>query len=326
MAKKCYVGIDVGGTSAKIGLVDLDGAIIQKEAVQTLNSPDWQTIIDEMLIPVSKWVDEKDSDGHKLYSIKGIGIGTPGFVNKKTGILYNSENIPGLINAPFVPYIAEKFNVPVYADNDATCAAIAEHLFGAGKDFSDFLMVTVGTGIGGGLILDNKVYRGVNGFAGELGHIIVVAEGRECTCGNKGCIESYASATSIIKRIKEGIKKGYIKTYNDVDNINAKVIFEKAKEGDPYSIDAIDSAARYLGRMLGGLVNLLNVGAIIIGGGVSVEDYFIKKIEFYVNQVAWFMFTKDLKVIPAKLMNDAGIIGAASLVIDGEKNRVDTTV
>jgi len=321
MAKKCYAGIDVGGTSAKIGLVDPDGNILIKEAVQTLNSPDWQTIIDEMLKPVIKWIDEKDNDGHELYDIKGIGIGTPGFVNKKTGILYNSENIPGLINAPFVPYIANKFGVPVIADNDATCAAIGEHIFGAGKDFSDFLMVTVGTGIGGGLILDNKVYRGANGYAGEIGHIIVVAEGRECTCGNKGCIEAYASATSIIKRIKEGIKKGYIKTYNDVDHINAKVIFDKAKEGDQYSIDAIDSAARYLGRMLGGLVNLLNIEAIIIGGGVSADDYFIKKIEFYVDQVAWFMFTKDLKILPAKLLNDAGIIGAASLVIDVDKNK-----
>ncbi|OHD15105.1 MAG: hypothetical protein A2086_15250 [Spirochaetes bacterium GWD1_27_9] len=307
-----YVGIDVGGTSAKIGLVKSDGSIVEKTQIQTLKTPDWKEIIEEYAKPVEKWL----KNG---INIKGIGMGTPGFVNKKTGILYNCENIPGLINAPFVSFLKDKFNLPVIADNDATCAAIGEHIFGAGKDFSDFLMVTVGTGVGGGLILNNKVYRGADGFAGELGHIIVVAEGRECSCGNKGCIEAYASATSIIKRIKDGIKKGYIKTYNDVETkeINAKLIFDRAQNGDPYSVDAVDSAARYLGRMLGGLVNLLNLQAIIIGGGVAASgDYFIKKIEFYCHQVAWYMFTKDLKIIPAKLLNDAGILGAASLIIE----------
>lgn len=311
-----YVGIDVGGTTAKIGLVNDDGTIFEKTQVQTLKSLDWREIVDNYAKPIETWI----NGGHK---IKGIGLGTPGFVNKKNGILYNCENIPGLINAPFVSYLKEKFNVPVFADNDATCAAIGEHIFGTGKDFSDFLMVTVGTGIGGGLILNDKVYRGAEGYAGELGHIIVVAEGRECTCGNKGCIEAYASATSIIKRIKDGIKKGYITSYNDVDpkDINAKMIFDRAQAGDMHSIDAVDSAARYLGRMLGGLVNLLNFQAIIIGGGVaSSGDYFLKKIEFYCHQVAWYMFTKNLKILPAKLLNDAGIIGAASLVAEELKN------
>ena len=315
MSEKYFVGIDIGGTSAKIGLVNEKGEIKEKVQVHTIKSQDWVEIIDEFIEPVKKWFDAK-------LNIKGIGIGAPGFINKNSGILFNCENIPGLMNAPFVNYIKEKFGVPVYADNDATCAAIGEHIFGAGKNFSDFLMVTVGTGIGGGLILNNKVYRGVDGYAGELGHIIVVAEGRECTCGNKGCIEPYASATSIIKRIKDGIKKGYIKSYNDVDSkqIDAKLIFKKAEEdGDPFSIDAIDSAARYLGRLLGGIINLLNLQAIIIGGGVAVSEYFIEKIKFYCNQVAWYSFTKDLQVIPAKLLNEAGIIGAASLVIEEEE-------
>jgi glucokinase len=311
MDQELYVGIDVGGTSAKIGLVDKSGKIIEKTQVPTLKSMYWHEIIDNFIKPVLNW----KNNG---INIKGIGFGTPGFVNKETGIVFNCENIPGLINAQFVKYLNDKFNVPVFADNDATCAAIAEHLFGAGKDFSDFLLVTVGTGIGSGLILNNQVYRGKNGYAGELGHMIVVAEGRECSCGNNGCVEAYSSATSIVKRIKDGIKKGYITSYNDIDRkeINAKIIFDRAKNGDIYSIDAIDSAARYLGRMLGGIINLLNLEAIIIGGGVAESgDYFIDKIKFYCNQVAWYVFTKDLKIIPAKLLNDAGIIGAASLAI-----------
>jgi glucokinase len=311
MKEELYVGIDVGGTSAKIGLVTREGVIKEKTQVPTLKTHDYHEIVDAYIKPISKWIDEG-------IEIKGIGFGTPGFVNKKTGILFNCENIPGLINAPFVQYLKEKFGVPVFADNDATCAAIAEHLFGAGRDFTDFLLVTVGTGIGAGLILNDKIYRGIDGYAGELGHMIVVAEGRECSCGNKGCVEAYASANSIVKRIKDGIKKGYITSYNDVDrkDINAKMIFQRAENGDPYSIDAIDSAARYLGRMLGGIVNLLNIQSIIIGGGVAESgNYFIEKIRFYCTQVAWYVFTKNLQIIPAKLLNDAGIIGAASLAI-----------
>ena len=213
--------------------------------------------------------------------------------------------------------ITDKFNIPTIADNDATAAAIGEFLFGAGKNFKDFLMVTLGTGIGGGLILNNKVYRGHNGFAGELGHMIIVAEGRDCACGNKGCIERYSSATAIIQFIKDGIKKGFITSYKKDEPINAQIIFQKAQEGDPHSLQAIDSAARYLGRMLGSIVNLLNIEAIIIGGGIAASgDIFIKKIKFYIDQISWNIFTKDLKVLPAELLNDAGIIGAASLIIE----------
>ena len=311
MSDKFYVGIDIGGTSAKIGLITKEGEIIEKSQIKTIKSAIWKEIIDEYIQPIKEWI-------NKGYKIEGIGIGAPGFVNKSTGTLYNCENIPGLINAPFVKYLEDIFKVRVIADNDATCAAIGEHIFGAGKEFTDFLMVTVGTGIGGGLILNNKVYRGADGYAGELGHIIVVADGRECTCGNKGCIEAYASATSIIKRIKDGIKKGYITAYDDVEKsqIDAKLIFDRAEKGEPYSLDAIDSAARYLGKLLGGIVNLLNLQAIIIGGGVSSSDYFIDKIRFYCNQVAWYSFTKNLKILPAKLCNNAGIIGAASLILE----------
>lgn len=311
MSDKFYIGIDIGGTSAKIGLVAKNGEIKEKFQVKTIKSAIWKEIIDEYIKPIKNWIQEG-------YKIEGIGIGAPGFVNKTTGILYNCENIPGLINAPFVNYLKETFKIKVLADNDATCAAIGEHIFGAGKEFSDFIMVTVGTGIGGGLILNNKIYRGFDGYAGELGHMIVVADGRECTCGNKGCIEAYASATSIIKRIKDGIKKGYINSYDDVEKnqIDAKLIFERAEKGDIYSIDAIDSAARYLGKLLGGIVNLLNLQAIIIGGGVSSSKYFIDKISFYCRQVAWYSFTKNLKILPAKLFNDAGIIGAASLIVE----------
>jgi glucokinase len=311
MRNDYYIGIDIGGTSAKIGLLDYSGIIKEKTQVPTKRTLDWKEIMDDFIKPVKKWID----DG---YNVKAIGMGAPGFVNKKTGILYNSENIPGLLNASFLGYVKDKFNLPVFADNDATCAAIAEHMFGSGKEFNDFVLVTIGTGIGAGLILNGSVYRGVDGYAGELGHMIIQDEGRDCTCGNKGCIEAYSSASSIIKSIRDGIRKGYITSYDGINDkdINAKLIFEKAIKGDLHSIDAVDNAARFLGKTLGGVINLLNLEAIILGGGVAESgDFFIKKIWFYLEQTAWFVFTKNLRILPAKLLNDAGIIGAASLAI-----------
>lgn len=315
MSDKKYIGIDIGGTSAKIGIVDKKGNIIQKVQIPTSSSNKWQHVIDDFIKPIENW----QAEGH---NIAGIGLGAPGAIDKHTRMLTDCVNIPILINAPFIEYIENKFNIPVIGDNDATCAAVGEHIFGAGKKFKNFIMVTVGTGIGGGIILNDTVYRGRDGFAGELGHMIAVPEGRKCSCGNRGCIETYSSATAMIKYIKDGIKKQFVTSYNDLEsqNLDAKMILDKAKNGDVYSVEAVDTAVSYLGRLLGSIVNLLNLEAVIIGGGVAAAgEYYMNKVNFYVNQIAWKSFSYNLEVLPAKLLNDAGIIGAASLILEEEK-------
>ncbi len=310
MPSEYYIGLDIGGTSAKIGLVSRDGKIVEKTMVDVIKNADWQTVVDEFIKPAFKWKEK--------YPVKAIGIIAPNFYNHQDGLFYNCINIPVLSEVPFVKYISEKLSIPSFADNDATAAAAGELLFGSGKNYRDFMLVTLGTGVGGGLILNEKIYRGFNGYAGEFGHMIIVPEGRECNCGNRGCVEVYTSATAMIKSIQNGIKKGFITSYDKNEKITARLIFEKAiNEGDVHSMQVIDSAARYLGRALGSVVNLLNLEAIIIGGGVaSSGDYFIDKIRFYTEQTAWKLFTRDLKIVPAQLLNDAGIIGAASLAIE----------
>jgi glucokinase len=311
MNENCYAGIDVGGTSAKIGIVNEKGEIVEKTQVPTRQTKNFKAILDDFIKPIHKWIDGG-------LPLRAVGVGTPGYANKKTGCMFGCENIPGFVNQPVLSYLKSKFDIPVFLDNDATCATIGEHLFGAGREFTDYILVTIGTGIGGGIILNDRIYRGFDGYAGEIGHMLIQAEGRDCTCGNYGCIEPYSSASSIIKRIKDGIKKGYITTYGDVvpEEINAKIIFEKAGKGDVYSMEAVDSAARYLGWMIGSAVNLLNPEAILIGGGVAASgDFFIGKVKKYADQVAWHTFTENLKILPAKLLNDAGIMGAASLAI-----------
>jgi glucokinase len=309
MSKEYYVGLDIGGTSAKVGLVDREGNIIEKSNVEVIKNTDWKTVVDKFIEPIIEW--------KKKYTIKAIGIVAPNFYNHKDGLFYNCINIPVLSEVPFVKYISDKLGIKSFADNDATAAAVGELLFGSGKNYKDFMLVTLGTGVGGGLILNERIYRGFNGFAGEFGHMVIVPEGRECNCGNRGCIEVYASATAMIKSIQSGIKKGFITNYDKSEKITAQLIFEKAKNGDVYSLEVVNNAAKYLGIALGSVINLLNLEAIIIGGGVaSSGDFFINKIKFYTEQIAWKLFTKDLKIIPAQLLNDAGIIGAASLAIE----------
>lgn len=317
MSEKYYVGIDIGGTTAKIGLVDSYGTIVDKTQVKTQKNLKWEKIIDSFVKPVEDWKD-------KGYSINGIGIGAPGAFDKNTRMLTNCPNIAELTNVPFVDYISKKLDIQVIGDNDATCAAVGEHVFGAGKKYENFVFVTVGTGIGGGIILNNKVYRGKDGYAGELGHVIAVPDGRECNCGNKGCIERYASATAIIKTITDGIKRGDVTSYSgvNIEDIDAKMIFNRAKDGDIDSINAVDTACRYLGHVMGSVVNLLNLDAVIIGGGVAAAgNYYIEKVDYFLKQVGWISFCKNLKVLPAELLNDAGIIGAASLILEDIKHQ-----
>lgn len=315
MKDKLFAGIDIGGTTAKIGLVDPAGNIIVKTQIETDKSGKWQNLIDNFILPIENWQKEGKN-------IIGVGIGAPGAFDQNKRALATCVNIPILKEVPFIQYIEDKLKVPVIGDNDATCAAVGEHIFGSGRHYKNFIMITVGTGIGGGIIINDKVYRGRDGYAGELGHIMAVPDGLLCSCGNRGCIETYASATAIINQIKTGIEKGTITSYKNIstDQINAELIFHKAKEGDFDSISAIDNAAKHLGDVIGSFINLLNLDAIIIGGGVAqAGNYFIDKISSYAKQTAWKIFFEEIAILPAKLLNDAGIIGAASLILEEER-------
>jgi glucokinase len=315
MEIKKIIGIDIGGTSAKIGLVSENGQVIEKANVPTLKISDWKKIIGEYLKPVLNWIES----GNKII---GIGIGIPGFYNIRTKLIYNCQNIPGLIEAPIIEYMNDKLKIPIFVDNDATSAALGEQIFGIGIKFRNYLMITLGTGIGGGLVLNNEIYRGHNGYAGEFGHIAVEPDGRICTCGKKGCIEAYASATAIIKMIKEGIDQGLTKNYLKDEKLTGKLIFEKAKAGDDFSVKIIDKAIKYLGIALGSAVNLLNIEAVIIGGGLAKEgEEFINRIRKECIASSWKMFTNDLQIVQSSLLDNAGVLGAVSLVVEGLKNR-----
>ncbi len=231
-----------------------------------------------------------------------IGIGSPGGVNFETGKVFgNSPNIPGWEGVNLKKSL-QGLGVPVYADNDANCAALAETLFGAARGSQSALCVTVGTGIGGGLILNGKVYRGSSYSAGEIGHTAIVFNGRECGCGNRGCLEKYASVTALLEAGKES---GYA---------TVQALTDAARKGEQQALELIGRQAAYLGAGLASAINLLNPEKVILGGGfVDVYPSILKVVEKEIRQRAFPAALLKLKVVQAKLGNEAGLVGAAFL-------------
>ena len=306
---KYFAGIDLGGTAAKVGLVNPDGEILKQVSVGIDNRDRFINIVTSIADMLAVMI--RDTPGE----LTAIGIGAPGFVEEKTGVLLSgSENIPAMKGNSMPVHLNEKFGVPVFADNDATCAAAGELKFGIGVNYRSFVLITLGTGIGGGLVMDGRVYRGSRGFAGEIGHISLNANGIWCNCGTRGCFEQYASAPAIKRNYLEKCRKRGLKIN---DTVTAKEIFARAVEGDVFAEDAVDEAARAVARVFGILINLLNPEAFIIGGGVSrAGDLILNPVRRYLDDFAWPLLRRGVEVHIAALQNDAGLLGAAAQAME----------
>jgi glucokinase len=240
-----------------------------------------------------------------------IGIGTPGFIDKKEGLLIGGcNNIPSLQRRSVQQYLAGSFRVPAFAENDATAAAAGELAFGAGKRFASFALITVGTAIGGGLVLGGKVYRGSRGFAAEIGHLCVNRDGLWCDCGSRGCFEQYASATAIARIYAEKLRK---RGLTETEAISAKTVTDRARAGDPLAKDVIEETGEIMAQAFGSLLNVLDLEACIVGGGVSeAGDILLEPIRRRLPDHCWPQICQGVKVVAAELRNDAGILGAAA--------------
>ena len=318
-----YVGIDIGGMSIKFGLVDEEGAIIYK----TVLSVDYNEVSIEKTISLMKDKIEELCTGAKIHlkDIKGIGIGCPGVCNTDEGILVNAPNLKWQD-----VHIREMFadlRIPTFICNDANVALIGEATFGAGKGFKDLLLLTLGTGVGGGIIIDGKLFEGVGYMGGELGHMIIEMDGRECGCGHKGCLEAYASVSALIKDTKEEMLKNkkskmWDACLGDINQVNGRTAFETCLIGDESANKVVNNYIKYLGEGIRSLLNIFRPEAIIIGGGLSGQkDNLINRINTYLDSVDWGMKgTPKAKIFVSNFGNDAGIIGAAGLAMKGVKN------
>lgn len=318
-----YIGIDLGGTSVKLGITDTKGNIVSTYEVPTLAETNSVDMIYENMEDAVKHLLHQNKD--KDLSISGIGVGSPGSIDPKEGrIVTGIDNIPALKGFPLAQRLQKKFSLPTFIDNDANNATRGEFLFGAGKGKKNIVMITLGTGIGGGIIIDGELYGGSNNYAGEVGHTTIVAGGKRCSCGNYGCWEAYGSATAMKKSAQSFIEKGVESSLHDFypDQLNAKVIIDHAKHGDKLALDIFNETCQYIGIGLANLVNIFNPDVCIVGGGVSqAGDFLLKKIEFQTEKYCLPRARVSLKIKAAQLGNQAGILGSAALALMQTKGK-----
>ena len=318
-----FIGIDLGATKIKAGIVSGDGKIIDKTAIRTPVSGGAGAIVDSIAVLMNKLL----KAGNKtVQPVKSVGIGIPGACNDK-GLVYYAPNL-FWNNVPLGDLLKEKTDIPIFVENDATMAAIGEAECGVAKGISNYVLITLGTGIGSGIIIDSNVHKGSHHIGGEMGHIIVGKNFYDCNCGNNGCLETFSSATALVKYTKKlladsGDSLILEKIDNNMELPDAKLIFDCAKEGDSVANKAVDRLVKYLAIGIGNIINILDPEMIIIGGGISkAGNYLIDKLKKEVPKNIWLKSMNLTTIAQAGLGNDAGIIGSAMYAKQGSGLRV----
>jgi glucokinase len=262
------IGVDLGGTNLRIAAVDETGQLKEKITLGTQVSLGRDHVINEMCKAIQEVAQREKSAGQ----LKGIGIGMPGIIDMHTGMVRQSPNLPDWVDYPAQSIIEKQLGTRVFLENDANAAALGEKWLGAAKDYDDMAMYTLGTGVGGGIVLGGKILHGMTGMAGELGHMTIEPDGHPCKCGNHGCLEQYASATAVVRMAKEAIAAGataLARAANSDPEFSAKAVYNLAIQGDLDARRIFHTVGRALGIAISGMVNALNLPMYVIGGGVS---------------------------------------------------------
>ncbi|MCR4684322.1 MAG: ROK family glucokinase [Lachnospiraceae bacterium] len=311
MSKYCF-GVDVGGTTVKMGLFTPDGDLLEKWEIPTRTEEQGAHIIDD----IAEAIDRKIKDAHiDRDDVIGVGVGVPGPVNKE-GIVFQAVNLGwGVVDLR--KELHEKTGFRVKAGNDANVAALGEQWKGGGKGYDDMVLVTLGTGVGGGIIVNGKMLVGVGGAGGEIGHIHLEDEETEpCGCGNYGCMEQYASATGIVRLAKRKLAKSSADSVLRNGPLSAKHIWDAIKDGDALAVEVAEEFGEYLGKGLAIIADICNPKIFVLGGGVSkAGDILITYVQKYYKKYV-FHASRDAIFTLAVLENDAGIYGAAKLILD----------
>lgn len=307
MSRSYAIGIDLGGSNLRVALATRDGEVIER-----VKEPTSQDILNSIFRLTEPFFSEE---------IEGIGLGVAGLVDREKGKVLVSPNLSAVEGIELVKEMRARFNVPVFIENDANCAALGEKWIGAGRKFSNFVLLTLGTGIGGGIIQGDKLLN----VAAEIGHMTINADGEKCYCGNIGCLESYASARAIMSKVVSALEEGRVSMLSDsregdVYKINAEDIYRVALEGDRLAKKTFRDAGRYLGVGIANIINVLSPEAVILAGGLTgAWDIYIEEA---IKEAARRSF-KDLfdavKIIPSLLGDNAGVIGSAGLVFHGNQ-------
>ena len=311
---KYAVGVDLGGTSIKAGIADQKGKIILKHSLPTNAEQGPEAVVNQIKKCVRQLLKKNTKE------IVGIGIGSPGIVKLKKGTVENPPNFPGWSKVQLGSILKKEFDLDVFVENDANAAAIGELTFGAGIDLDNFLMVTLGTGVGGGIIVNKKIFRGESGAAGEIGHVTIDHNGPKCNCGSFGCIEAYAGNNYLIQNVSRELNDhigSLLYHYVNVDNkkLTPKLIHEAATENDAYAKSIIIELGKKIGYALTSIINLFDITNVIVGGGVAgFGELLFDSLERGIKERVLLPSKEKITVKAAKLKNEAGIKGASALV------------
>ncbi|MEI5993259.1 ROK family glucokinase [Candidatus Enterococcus mansonii] len=315
---KKLIGIDLGGTTIKFAILTKNGDVQQKWSIETNVSDEGRYIVPDII----------ESINHRLslYEMKhedfiGIGMGTPGSVDIEKGTVVGAYNLNWTKKQKVKAQIEEATGIPFVLDNDANVAALGERWKGAGENNPDVVFITLGTGVGGGIIAEGNLLHGVNGCAGEIGHVTVDPGGFECTCGKRGCLETISSATGVV-RVARHMSEEYAgdsklkQAIDDGQDVSSKDIFESAQADDPFALMVVERVCYFLGLAVGNIGNTLNPSSIVIGGGVSAAGEFLRsRVQKYFEEFTFPEVRNSTQIKLAQLGNEAGVIGAASLAL-----------
>lgn len=316
--KRFAIGIDLGGTYTKLALVDKRGRLFHKATISTVAYNTREALLDSITDKIDKILKSVRLTANDLL---GIGIGVPGLVDFERGLIYYLTNVPGWKNVLLKKFLEKRLKAKVLIDNDVNLMALGEYRFGAGKGTKNLVCLTLGTGVGGGIILGGELYRGSSSVAGEIGHMPLKQDGLSCNCGSFGCLERYVGNRFIVDEIKNKIRAGKYTLIRklvkgNLSLITPEVISCAAKRNDKLAVDFWQEIGKRIGITLSGVINLLNPERVIIGGGLAnAGQILFKSIRDTVDKRALPINKRAVKILKAKLGADAGIVGAAALFL-----------
>ena len=318
--KRWIVGVDLGGTNIVVGLLPLAGGeVLGLRSMPTDSQRGAKFVVDRIVELVESSIAEVlASHGGTRAEVAGVGIGSPGPLDRGAGMVINTPNL-GWRNFPLRDLIANAVDLPATLDNDANCATYGEWWLGAGREVNTLVGLTLGTGIGGGIVLNGQIYHGVSDVAGEIGHMTIDSTGRKCKCGNYGCLEAYASGPAIALRAAEGIEAGAETVLTELvdgrlEQITAATVYEGAVRGDAYATEVMKDTAKFLGAGIANIINILNPEMVVIAGGVTrAGEHLFTPLRAEVRRRAFRSAEERCRIVSAALPGTAGVVGAAAV-------------
>jgi glucokinase len=318
--KRWIIGVDLGGTNIVVGLVPIEGGeVLGLRILPTESQRGAKFVVDRILEVVEGSIAEVLREhGGTREDIAGVGIGSPGPLDRKSGVVINTPNL-GWRNFPLRDLIANAVQMPATLDNDANCATYGEWWLGAGRDVETLVGLTLGTGIGGGIVLGGEIYHGCSDVAGEIGHMTIDSNGRRCKCGNYGCLEAYASGPAIALRAVEGIEAGTESMLQEMvkgrlEEITAATVYEGVVAGDPYASEVMKDTAKFLGAGIASIINILNPEMVVIAGGVTrAGEHLFTPLRAEVRKRAFKSAQERCSIVSGQLPGTAGVVGAAAV-------------